>query len=74
VAAMLIFIVGLAAFYIPLPGDQTGRRYATLKLAEAGLACLIVAWPLLVRTGSVTAAEKRALFASFFPKLSRSNC
>ena len=73
VAAVLIFAAGLAASYIPLPGYQTTRMFAILKLAEAGLACLIVAWPLLVRTGSVTAAEKQALFTSFFPKLSRSN-
>jgi O-antigen/teichoic acid export membrane protein len=72
-AGVLIFAAGVAASYIPLPGDQSGRLFATLKLAEAGLACLIVAWPLLVRTGSVTAAEKKALFTSFFPKLSRSN-
>jgi len=73
VAAMLIFTAGLGASYIPLPGYQATRFFATLKLAEAGLACLIVAWPLLVRTGSVTAAEKQALYSSFFPKLSRSN-
>jgi O-antigen/teichoic acid export membrane protein len=73
VAAVLIFAAGVAASYIPLPGYQATRLFATLKLAEAALACIIVAWPLLVRTGSVTAAEKQALFTSFFPKLSRSN-
>jgi O-antigen/teichoic acid export membrane protein len=73
VAAVLIFAAGVAASYIPLPGYQASRLFATLKLAEAGLACLIVAWPLLMRTGSVTAAEKQALFTSFFPRLSRSN-
>jgi O-antigen/teichoic acid export membrane protein len=72
VAAALIFLVGLVASYIPLPGYQTNRLFAVWKLMEAGLACMIVAWPLLVGTGSVTAAEKRALFTSFFPKLSRS--
>jgi hypothetical protein len=70
-AAVLIFTAGVAASYIPLPGYQDGRLFATLKLVEAGLACAIVAWPLLVRTGSVTAAEKQALFTSFFPKLHR---
>jgi O-antigen/teichoic acid export membrane protein len=74
VAATLIFFVGVAASYIPLPGYQPGRLFATLKLMEAGLACLIVAWPLLVRTGSVTAAEKQALFTSFFLKPTRLNC
>jgi O-antigen/teichoic acid export membrane protein len=73
VAALLIFVAGVAASYIPLPGPQTSRLFATLRLAEAGLACLIVTWPLLVRTGSLTTAERQALFTSFFPKLSRSN-
>lgn len=73
-AALLIFAAGVIASYIPLPGYHPGRLFATLKLAEAGLASLIVAWPLMVRTGSVTAAEKQALYTSFFPKFSRSNC
>ena len=72
-AAALIFTVGVAASYIPLSKYETGRVFATLKLLEAGLACLIVAWPLLVRTGSVTPAERQALFTSLFPRLSRSN-
>jgi len=73
VAAVLIFVAGVAASYIPLPGYQASRLFATLKLAEAGLACLLVAWPLLVRTGSVTDAEKQALYTSFFPKFGRSH-
>jgi O-antigen/teichoic acid export membrane protein len=72
-AAVLILAAGVGASYIPLPGYQASRFFATLKLVEAGIACLLVAWPLLVRTGSVTTAEKQALFTSFFPKLSRSN-
>ncbi|MGA9355757.1 MAG: hypothetical protein WBV46_18870, partial [Terriglobales bacterium] len=72
VAAILIFIAGVAASYIPLPGYQANRLFATFKLMEAGLACLIVAWPLLVRTGSVSAAEKQAVYSSIFPKLSGS--
>jgi hypothetical protein len=73
VAAVLIFVAGVAASYIPLPGYQASRLFATLKLAEAGLACLLVAWPLLLRTGSVTDAEKQALYTSFFPKFGRSH-
>jgi hypothetical protein len=68
VAAVLIFAAGVAATYIPLPGYHASRLFATLKLVEASLACLLVAWPLLVQTGSVTAAERQALFTSFFPR------
>jgi O-antigen/teichoic acid export membrane protein len=67
-AAVLIFAAGVAASYIPLPGYHASRLFASFKLAEASLACMLVAWPLLIRTGSVTAAEKRALFTSFFPR------
>jgi O-antigen/teichoic acid export membrane protein len=72
VAAVLIFAVGLAASHIQLPGIPPGRVSATLKLAQGSLACLIVAWPLLGRTGSLTAAEKDALFASLLPRLRHS--
>ncbi len=67
IAAVIIFGAGVAASYIPIPGYQATRLFAGLKLAEAGLACLIVAWPLLMHTGAVTADEKRALFASITP-------
>jgi O-antigen/teichoic acid export membrane protein len=73
VAAILILAAGVAASYIPLPHYEVGRLFATLKLLEAGLVCLLVAWPLLVRTGSVTDGEKRALVTSLFPKLNGSN-
>jgi O-antigen/teichoic acid export membrane protein len=69
VAAVLIVAAGLAASYVPLPVAQTGRLFATLKLAESGVACLIVAWPLLIQTGSVTLPERKALFASVFPRM-----
>ena len=68
-AALLIFVAGIAASYIPIPGEQGPRLLATLRLVEAGLGCVIVAWPLLVATGSVTLAEKRALVGSFVPRL-----
>ncbi len=71
-AALLIFTVGIAASYIPIPGPQAPRLLATLRLAEAAAACIIVSWPLLVRTGSVTTSEKQALFHSFFPHLTKS--
>lgn len=73
VAAALILSAGLMAFYIPLPGYEPTRLFAIWRLALTTFACLIVAWPLLVGTGSVTAAEKQALFSSFFKKVSRSN-
>lgn len=66
-AAALILGVGAIASYIPLPGDLGGRLSATLKLVEIGLACVLVAWPSLLRTGAVTRAEGQALFGAFLP-------
>lgn len=70
VAAILILGVGAIASYIPLPGDLGGRLSATVKLIEIVLACLLVAWPSLVRTGAVTAADGRALFGALLPRRS----
>lgn len=65
VAAAVILGAGIVASYLPLPGDSGGRLFATLRLGEISAACLLVAWPALLRTGAVTAAEGRALFGSF---------
>jgi hypothetical protein len=71
-AAVLILSVAAIASRIPLPtGDMGGRISATLKLAEICLASLIVAWPLLLRTGSLTAAEGAAVFDAFIPRRRR---
>jgi len=67
-AAGVILGAGILASYLPVPGDTTGRLFAALKLAEISCACLIVAWPVLRRTGAITAAEGHALFGNIFPK------
>ncbi len=73
ISALLTLASGVAAGYIPLPGEPTGRVLATLKLLESTLACLIVAWPLLLQTGSLTSGERQALLLSFFPGSRRLN-
>lgn len=67
-AAILILGAGAIAAQIPFLGSLHGRLLATVKLSEAGLGCLIVGWPVLVRTGSITATEGRALFSSFLAR------
>lgn len=64
-AAIAIIGAGVIASRVPLPGDSGGRIFATVRLAEVSLACLIAAWPSLRLTGSVTAAEGTALFGAF---------
>jgi O-antigen/teichoic acid export membrane protein len=69
VAAAIILGAGVIASYIPIPGSETGRLLATLKLVEISLGCLIVAWPTLWLTGSVTGQEGRVLLGTFVPRL-----
>jgi O-antigen/teichoic acid export membrane protein len=69
-AAIAILGAGILASQVPLPGHLGDRALATLRLAEVSLACLIVAWPALRLTRSVTTAEGAALLATF---LRRSN-
>jgi O-antigen/teichoic acid export membrane protein len=66
-ASIIIFGAGVAASYIPLPVSFTGRSLATLRLLEIALVCAIVSWPSLVRTGSVTSEEGKAMFGAFLP-------
>jgi O-antigen/teichoic acid export membrane protein len=64
-AAVMILGAGALASHIPVPGHAAGRLEAALKLVEIGLGCLLVAWPALALTGSVTGEEGRALFSAF---------
>jgi O-antigen/teichoic acid export membrane protein len=71
-AAVFILGAGILAYYIPFP-DRYGLRAASaLKLLQVSVACLLVAWPILVRTGSVSAAEGRALLGAFLNRRSSS--
>jgi len=66
-AAILIFGSGALASHIPLLQQWGGRVDATIKLVEICIGCLLVGWPSLAFTGSVTREESRALFSAFIP-------
>jgi O-antigen/teichoic acid export membrane protein len=68
-AAAVILGAGIIASHVPLPTGQGGRALATIRLAEVSLTCLIMVWPSLLLTNSVTAAEGKALFGTFFLRL-----
>ena len=71
-AAVSILGAGILAYYIPIP-DRYGLQVAsTLKLLQVSVACLLVAWPILVRTGSLNAEEGRALLGAFLHRRSSS--
>lgn len=68
IAAGLILGVGVIASHVPLPVPLTGRLLATLRLAEVAFACLLVAWPVLLGTGSLTTTEARTFLSSILPR------
>jgi len=43
------------------------RLAAAFKLCEVSLACMIVAWPALIITKSMSGAEKRSLLDAMIP-------
>jgi len=40
---------------------------ALIKLGEIGLGCLLMAWPALMVTNSISSAERRSLLDSVMP-------
>lgn len=71
-AAVFILGAGILAYYIPIPDRYGLRVTSTLKLLQVSVACLLIAWPTLVRTGSVNASEGRALLGAFLHRTSSS--
>jgi O-antigen/teichoic acid export membrane protein len=68
IAAVVVLGTGAVASLLPIPVSTDGRLFETLKLFEVSLACLLVAWPTLLRTGSITKAEGKALFGALLPQ------
>jgi O-antigen/teichoic acid export membrane protein len=62
-ASALIIGAGVIAGMVPIPWAMTERLAATVKLGEIAMGCLIVAWPVLVFTRSISTAEKRTVLA-----------
>ena len=71
VASVFILGAGTIASLLPMPGVHDSRLSAVLRLAEICAACLAVTWPSLVGTGSITPAERSALFGAFVPQSRR---
>jgi O-antigen/teichoic acid export membrane protein len=67
-ASALILAAGVVAARIPLPLAFNARLIATLRLGEASLGCLLMAWPALLLTKSVTGLEWRAFLGVFLPR------
>jgi O-antigen/teichoic acid export membrane protein len=69
--AIVLCAAGLALL-LPFPAVSTPRLAATVQLAKISFVCLIVAWPALALTKSVTPTESRAIISAFLPRKVRS--
>ena len=58
-AAAMIVGAGAIAGMVPIPWSMAERLAATIKLGEIALGGLIVAWPALILTRSLSNTEKR---------------
>lgn len=68
VASGVILGTGALVSYIPIPLDVSARVLSILKLGQICCGCLLVAWPALAYTGSMTPAESKTLFGAFIPR------
>jgi O-antigen/teichoic acid export membrane protein len=66
-ATTLVLAAGAVAAQIPPPTVSNLRIFATLRLGEVSLACLLMSWPALLLTKSVTGVEWKAFRGIFLP-------
>jgi len=67
VATGLTLGAGIVAARIPLPALSSVRLLATLRLGEVTTGCLLMVWPALMITKSVTGLEWKAFLGVFLP-------
>ena len=66
-ATAMVLAAGAAASMIPIPWNLPERLIAALKLGEIGFGCLLMAWPALLVTKSISSAERRSLLDAVVP-------
>jgi O-antigen/teichoic acid export membrane protein len=66
-ATALVLGAGALAGMVPIPWDFPARILSTLKLAEIGVGCLLMAWPALLVTKTISSAERRSILDAVVP-------
>jgi O-antigen/teichoic acid export membrane protein len=66
-ATALVIGAGAAAAMIPIPWAIPDRVVAFIRLGEIGFGCLLMAWPALMITHSISSAERRSLLDAVIP-------
>jgi len=67
-SAVIILAFGWLAGHLPLPVETGARVKASIQPVEITLACLLLAWPTLLLTRSLTKAESHALVGNVWPR------
>jgi O-antigen/teichoic acid export membrane protein len=66
-ATALVIGAGVAAGMIPIPWGGPERIVALFRLGQTGVGCLLMAWPALMVTKTVSSAERRSLLDAVVP-------
>lgn len=66
-ASLLLVGAGFVAVMIPVPWKMGDRMEALAKLIEIGVACLIVCWPVVILTKTLSAGERQSLLLAVQP-------
>ena len=67
-ATAMVMAAGAAAGLIPIQLGFPERVAALVKLGEIGVGCLLMAWPALVITNSISTAERHSLMDAVMAK------
>lgn len=67
VATAAIIAAGIVAAMFPIPWSLSERLAAAVKLGGIGIACLAMAWPSLVLTGTVSIEERNTVLDTLMP-------
>lgn len=69
IAAATALVIGaaMAATMIPIPWAFPERWMAVIKLGEIGLVSLLMAWPALLVTKSISSAERQSILDAMVP-------
>jgi O-antigen/teichoic acid export membrane protein len=71
VAISAALLVGVMTNAIPIPWNAGDHLTAWLRLALAGAACAMMAWPAMALTKCLSASERRAIVDIIFPSRRR---
>lgn len=70
-ATALVVGAGAAMSMLPIPWAVPERLNALFRLGEIGMGCLLMAWPALMVTKSISSAERRSILDAMVPSRRR---